>query len=325
MTLSVEKIDIIKNYLLKATSKKVIAETLNVSLRTIYSVASGARGFNPPRNSTSKKYKINNEIKKAIVSLEKGHKKVTSVAIGNILSNNVSTRTIRRRMCSMGLSYRRRCQRIQLSDNQKAKRVEIVRSWIIENVDFDKVVFSDECRFSLDGNDNFMSWSKDNNTQRARRPFGGGSIMIWGCISRDGPLLVRRVEGTINSNSYCDMLKDDIFPLLKNEIDSFLFQQDNAHAHTSKKTIEMLTAEKVDILPWPAHSPDLSPIEKVWSIIKQRLYNGPQFDGKESLWSGICHEVDKINDEEFGILSNLYRHFKENMCLLLKNDGALLR
>jgi len=37
----------------------------------------------------------------------------------------------------------------------------------------------------------------------------------------------------------------------------------------------------------PPYSPDLLPIEKIWAIIKEKLYNGPQFCTKEASWTAI--------------------------------------
>ncbi len=50
-----------------------------------------------------------------------------------------------------------------------------------------------------------------------------------------------------------------------------VFQQDNAKPQTVAITIAWLRSRRVRVLNWPACSPDLSPIENIWRIIKLKL------------------------------------------------------
>ncbi len=36
---------------------------------------------------------------------------------------------------------------------------------------------------------------------------GGGSIMVWGCMTTAGTGALRFIEGNMDSNIYCDILK----------------------------------------------------------------------------------------------------------------------
>ena len=49
---------------------------------------------------------------------------------------------------------------------------------------------------------------------------------------------------------------------------------------------------------WPPQSPDLSPIENMWSIIKRKVYeNGRQFGNKKDLWEAIKETSAQISPE----------------------------
>ncbi len=51
-----------------------------------------------------------------------------------------------------------------------------------------------------------------------------------------------------------------------------VFQQDNAKPHIAAITTAWLHSRRVQVLNWPAYSPDLSPIENIWCIIKRKMH-----------------------------------------------------
>ena len=54
--------------------------------------------------------------------------------------------------------------------------------------------------------------------------------------------------------------------------DNLYFQQDNAPRHVWKKSIEFIKNNFIHYLDFrPANSPDLSPIEELWSIVGEKL------------------------------------------------------
>uniref|UniRef100_A0AAZ3R4Y1 Tc1-like transposase DDE domain-containing protein n=1 Tax=Oncorhynchus tshawytscha TaxID=74940 RepID=A0AAZ3R4Y1_ONCTS len=50
-----------------------------------------------------------------------------------------------------------------------------------------------------------------------------------------------------------------------------MFQHDNAQPHVARICTQFLEAGNVPVLPWPAYSPDISPIEHVWDALDQRV------------------------------------------------------
>ena len=51
----------------------------------------------------------------------------------------------------------------------------------------------------------------------------------------------------------------------------FIFQQDLAPAHSAKATSTWFKDHGIPVLNWPANSPDLSPIENLWGIVKRKM------------------------------------------------------
>ncbi len=97
--------------------------------------------------------------------------------------------------------------------------------------------------------------------------------MIWGCISAYGLGSLHVLEGTMNAERYIKVLVQHMLPSRRRLFQGrpCVFQQDIAKPHTAAITTAWLCSSIVRVLNWPACSPDLSPIENIWHIIKRKI------------------------------------------------------
>jgi DDE superfamily endonuclease len=110
------------------------------------------------------------------------------------------------------------------------------------------------------------------------------------------------------------------------EIDQkpWLLQEDGDPSHSIRKrglAQEYKEANNIQNLAHPAQSPDLNPIEGIWSIIKQRLRRRI-FDSEEEMKVALQEEWDKITmDEIRDRISDLPRRCAS----LIKSGGGPIR
>ncbi|GFV57148.1 transposable element Tcb1 transposase [Trichonephila clavipes] len=96
-------------------------------------------------------------------------------------------------------------------------------------------------------------------------------IMVWGSIGYHSRTPLVHISGTLNSQRYMsEVLEPVVIPYLLGWATA-IFQQDNARPHVARIVQMFFVNHQIELLPWPAHSPDLSPIENMWSMVAQRL------------------------------------------------------
>ena len=77
--------------------------------------------------------------------------------------------------------------------------------------------------------------------------------------------------------------------------------------------------EEVQPTEWPAYSPDLSPIENVWSVLQAKVYEPGQFRNKKDLLAEIKRCAKRI---EPSTIKNLYATMNKRLVAVLEAKGG---
>lgn len=309
-------------------SYRAVAAQFQVSHATVRKYVLKLHESDPKKRGPKPKTNRRDEsrISRAVSAMEGREERVTArkVQIQCDL-HHVSTRTVRRKLCSMDLTYGKAKKRIVLKPEHKEKRLEFARIGLTGRVEWTKTIFTDEKRFNSDGPDSWSSWMR-NGTQivRNRRQQGGPSIQVWGMLM-PGPLLtVVELPPRGDSADFMEFIEQRILPTIRSTFgDDFIFQQDNAATHCSEYSLARFLELGVELLSWPSRSPDLNIIENCWSMITQEVYDGRQFDSKEDLWAAIGNAVSNINAHKQDALNNLFQSIPKRLLECVEMSGDL--
>ena len=171
--------------------------------------------------------------------------------------------------------YRPRCVQ-KLSDPNKEARLRAANFFeTFDDAEMDDILWSDEKWFVLDqspNRKNDVKWGPvgtENiwDTKKAH----GAKVMAWCGIIR-GQVITHWFEGSVNEDSYLEMLETVVWPVVKN-MRGIWFQQDGAPPHVTPRVLEWLHQKfgskiisRNSAYPWPPYSPDLSPLDfSFWS------------------------------------------------------------
>jgi transposase len=100
-----------------------------------------------------------------------------------------------------------------------------------------------------------------------------------------------------------------------------IFQQDNARPHTTQKIRDWFTEKKINCLEWPPQSPDLSPIENIWSFIKDFLNDHKkELTNNEAIWN-LTQQCWFSNDLS-NLIKKCYESLPNRIKEVIQNNGG---
>ncbi|GFY34905.1 transposable element Tcb1 transposase [Trichonephila clavipes] len=144
--------------------------------------------------------------------------------------------------------------------------------------------------------------------------------MVWGGIVYHSHTPLVRIAGTLNSQHYIsEVLEPVVLPYIQG-LATAIFQQDNARPHVARIVQRFFVNHQIELLPWPARSTDLSPIENMWSLVAQRLTQiTPPAATLDQLWQRVEAAWSAVPQEH---IQSFFESMSRHVAAEISNNGG---
>jgi transposase len=194
------------------------------------------------------------------------------------------------------------------------------------------ILFTDETWIELNRKTSFYRTEEKKDVPFFLKPKKGVMLMAAGgfCSRGVSELHIVAKGQTVDGNYY----RGSILPIYFDALDSttlfpnkrkIVFQQDGAPSHTANLTMQMLDNKAWTTWGkgvWPGNSPDLNPIENLWSILKNSAYEEPVPTNLDMLVGRFRRKWFSLPLE---LLEKLSESLKNRVEEMLRNDGGHTR
>lgn len=252
------------------------------------------------------------------------------LASGNVIKKkldlNISSWTINRRAKESGLHSFSAAKKPLLSEKNRKARLNFARKyadWSITK--WKTVLFSDEKKFNMFGSDGRIRVRRPKGKKRLDPKYctptvkhGGGSVMVWGSFSGQGMGPIHNVQGIMFAPDYKAILENVMAPYAEENMPLlWYFQHDNDPKHKAKVVTKWFEDNNIQVLDWPAQSPDLNPIENLWAIVDKKI-RGTKYSNKTALYAAVENEWKSTPSS---LINSLICSMPNRCHEVIKNNG----
>ena len=224
----------------------------------------------------------------------------------------------------------------KLTPKHKAARMAFAKKWIRR--DWENVVVTDSKYFWLCprgvGSKVWVLYDVEPPTETVEK--NCFKVHAYAGVSKWGRTKLFVTVGTtgfeaaskgVNGHVYKQLLEDQLIPACKalmrwrgvsKATENWVFQQDNAKAHTSRVVKQWLGQQAFTVMNWPSKSPDLSWIENMWGYVSKQLSTRTDLT-PENFQQAAMEEWDSIPRE---VHMKMYDSIKKRLRACIEANGG---
>lgn len=238
----------------------------------------------------------------------------------------VNPETVRRAIRENGYNGRIARKKPFINEVNRRKRLDFAKLHELKDNNFwDTVLFTDESKYNIFGSDGRVNvWRKPNEelnikNLRSTVKHGGGSVMVWGCMSAAGVGNLVFIDGIMDKNVYLDILKKNLKQSAEKLgiLNNFKFYQDNDPKHKAHIVREYLLYNCPKVLETPPQSPDINVIENLWQELDVKVRQHA-ISNKQQLKQILQDEWAKISSD---YTKKLVQSMPNRLKMVIKQKG----
>ncbi len=175
------------------------------------------------------------------------------------------------------------------STAKETERVKLLTQEFITNIaeiatrDTYRFLFLDETGSNLHTQRDYGRSLQGEHIEVARPVSKGTNITTLGVMSWEGIVVTESFEGGLRKDRFCNFLENKLNEkLCKGDV----IILDNARVHKAKEAAEVIKKHGIEVLFLPPYSPELNPIEMMWSKLKYYI-RGATFTIAQQLYQMI--------------------------------------
>ena len=265
-----EKMDIIKNLVQNQEKSKKIADVVGISQRSaqrwIKKLAYESMETKKKGRKQISKQSLQNEIE--MIVNDDCSLTLQGIADNMINEPIVSKSTVCRELKKMG--YTRKRLKIV---TQQANAAEIIEqrfaySIHLAHIPDDVIIYLDETGFNLHTSQHFGYAPVGSHAVQTVPTNRGRNLSVLVAVTVYGVLTFGIQQQAYNTESMMEWINDFLLPLIENQTPTIIM--DNARFHHANVVKNALSNAGCNVLYLPPYSPQLNPVEEIFSMIKAR-------------------------------------------------------
>jgi len=228
--------------------------------------------------------------------------------------SNVSSSTIRRALSSLKLTRKKKTKSDPRKYNKRNQFKQKLYQWSLRHLSPKQLIYLDETGATINMIRDYARSPQGQRAYATKSLERGTRISTIGALGYNGLIAELCFEGTLNTHVFNYFIENRLAPKLKKGDVLIL---DNASAHDADELRDILTPLEVRVMFLPPYSPELNPIELIWSQVKNFL---KKHTAKitETLYEAITQALQIITPS---IAHNCFQHcLRKN----LQNRGPIL-